>query len=135
MNQHPPQKDNTLKIVLIVVGAVMALGLLVVLAFGLAGFFLFQRASGEATTAFTEVELHQMVQSSQVYKLQNGRWPKTLDELANPSAGSPVIEKVPHDSWGKPMRIVKDGDHIRVESAGPDGVFDTGDDLTASSKP
>lgn len=33
------------------------------------------------------------------------------------------------DSWGLPFRMVCDGRDVRVYSAGPDGAFDTADDV------
>jgi hypothetical protein len=38
------------------------------------------------------------------------------------------------DGWGKPFRLTK-GDGYRVTSAGPDGAFDTADDLSARVAP
>jgi hypothetical protein len=63
-----------------------------------------------------------------------GRLPLSVDELAHPPPPlRPFIERVPRDSWGRPFRIVapalRSGLDFDVVSAGPDGVFFTGDDI------
>jgi hypothetical protein len=57
-----------------------------------------------------------------------------------PSTFEPIVEAHPHvwvwqryangaDVWGRPVRYSPDGTRFELRSAGPDGVFDTADDI------
>ena len=57
-----------------------------------------------------------------------GAWPKSLADL--PGAGTPL----PKDGWDRELRyLVADGEG-RISSAGPDGAFDTPDDVTDATR-
>jgi len=61
-----------------------------------------------------------------LYKLDNGRLPKTLDEVPT-SRDAPFVKT---DPWLKPLRYTPHDDGtFELRSAGPDGAFDTADDI------
>jgi len=72
-----------------------------------------------------------------VFKLDQGRLPETLDELAKPTANYPrgFLEGlgVLQDAWGAPLLFARasDGASYRLWSTGPDGIDNNGqgDDL------
>jgi general secretion pathway protein G len=68
------------------------------------------------------------------FDLEVGRLPVSLDELVvegDKDWPGPFLdsEEVPTDAWGNDFRMESKGKRIRVVSPGPDGQFDTGDDL------
>lgn len=67
-------------------------------------------------------------------EVQVGRLPKDLNELVfegDEKWPGPFLEakEVPKDGWGKDFRFTVPGKRYEVRSAGPDGQFDTEDDL------
>lgn len=59
-------------------------------------------------------------------------WYRLDNEGACPEKGALVgryLKYEPNDEWGREMRLTCDPEHSRVTSAGPDGRFDTEDDL------
>lgn len=126
------QKDNTLKIVLIVVGGFLALILLGAVAIFALSFFVYQRTAGEAQTRFAEIRMQTVLQSAEVFKVQHGRYPRSTEELLKPPSGKPLLDEAPKDPWGLEMRLVVEGDRARVMSAGEDGQWGTSDDVTTS---
>ncbi len=66
------------------------------------------------------------------FNLERGRFPEGLAELtvARDGAG-PFLENesVPDDAWGRPFRYTVSEGRARVRSAGPDGQFETDDDI------
>lgn len=68
----------------------------------------------------------------EVYKVQKkGKCPKGLADLK--AAG--IVRRVNKDPWGNDYRFACDGEHaaIEISSAGPDGNFDTDDDINSWS--
>ncbi|TPV93380.1 MAG: prepilin-type N-terminal cleavage/methylation domain-containing protein [Myxococcales bacterium FL481] len=68
----------------------------------------------------------------EVYKVQKkGKCPKGLSDLK--AAG--IVRRVNKDPWGNDYRFNCDGEHaaIEISSAGPDGNFDTDDDINSWS--
>ena len=43
----------------------------------------------------------------------------------------PYLRKVPLDGWGRELRYISTKGHFQLLSAGPDGAFQTGDDITS----
>lgn len=69
--------------------------------------------------------LQQAIEQYRVAK--RGQCPKTLEAMR--AAG--FVSRVPKDAWGRPFRITCPSEHgVDVVSAGPDGEFDTADDLS-----
>lgn len=76
----------------------------------------------EIQTLFKVEMFEEMVKE---YRRKNGELPASLDALGD--AVSDVISPV--DSWGKPLRLVKEDAHWYVVSSGPDGRDGTSDDV------
>lgn len=68
----------------------------------------------------------------QAYEVRMNRYPENLDELTVSTESMPAILDKSRliDSWGVPFRYKKTGKYsFEICSAGPDGEFDTGDDI------
>src|SRR5690349_2377713 len=72
------------------------------------------------------------------YETDHGQYPRlgfNLDELAiNPdgtSLESPYFSGPPRDGWGHPFQYTLLNGKATIYSAGPDGIFDTKDDIYA----
>jgi general secretion pathway protein G len=88
----------------------------------------------------TRAMLPFLLTATQVYKVDMGKYPSSLDELVK-SPGSEnwkgpyvrVADWPPVDAWGTPIRFSLAGGTTRpspiISSAGPDRTFDTADDL------
>jgi len=63
------------------------------------------------------------------YEMDNGKTPESLNDLVKAEKHYLDQETTPVDSWGHEFKFYTKGDLIKVQSAGPDGVFDTADDL------
>lgn len=63
-----------------------------------------------------------------IFVTQRDRCP-TVDEVV--AARLVSVDLHTDDAWGKPFRITCPPDGPRVTSAGPDGVFDTPDDIVS----
>ena len=70
------------------------------------------------------------------FRLKLGRYPTSAEGLAvlvAPPSGEPLVDWLPLDPWGHPyvMRMpgIINGSKFDVVSAGPDEVFNTGDDV------
>ncbi len=74
-----------------------------------------------------------------VFQLDTGRLPNSLDELINQPSGvanwnGPYIRggsSALVDAWGTPFTFRREGNTYRIVSAGPDGQMGTGDDITS----
>ena len=66
------------------------------------------------------------------YKETNQQYPTSLDVLVQ---GNYIFEENANDHWGNQIRLEFSGDTTPViTSAGPDGIFDTEDDLPTNSQ-
>jgi len=89
---------------------------------------------GQGTQAQIKLACTQMgsiKEALKMFKLDNGKYPDT-DEgiealIANPDpdkypnySGSPYLEKLPKDPWGKHYTYLKDGKDFKIISLGPD---------------
>lgn len=85
------------------------------------------KAREDAREQMTRNKIQQVHTRSTAYQVDNGRYPKSFDELTK---GEYISSDETKDSWDNPMQF-EGGDDIRPEitSAGPDGVFDTEDDV------
>lgn len=68
------------------------------------------------------------------FEMEVGRYPNDLQELViegDKNWPGPFIdaEELPKDGWGNDFAMEKKGKRIRVTSPGPDGQFNTEDDL------
>lgn len=74
----------------------------------------------------------------QLYALDhNDAFPKSLQELANPSGGRVYVKELNKDPWGNEYVYVPGTDaklaDFKVYSAGPDGIPDNDDDVTSQT--
>lgn len=77
-----------------------------------------------------EIEIQQLNQMVEHYYVAKGQgYPSKLGALTDPP---PIAKKIPNDPWGNPYGYEKGGSSFLVRSAGPDGEFDTEDDVTGS---
>ena len=66
-----------------------------------------------------------------MYEIRTGKYPDSIDALAQPIGDRPaLLEKKPQDAWGNDFQIRKTEKGVEIRSAGPDGSFNTQDDIT-----
>jgi general secretion pathway protein G len=63
------------------------------------------------------------------YEMDHSKMPESLNDLVKADKHYLDQETAPVDSWGHEFKFYVKGDLVKVQSAGPDGVFDTDDDL------
>ena len=80
-------------------------------------------ARNAAREVRTEIAFVEVAARAREFRTDNGRLPADIVECY----GS---ELPPFDGWGAPVRLRLFGDDLFVDSAGEDGVWDTGDDVT-----
>ena len=90
-----------------------------------------QNGANEAATRATIATLRSAIV---VYELKLGIPPATLEELVRVGDADwpgPFLDtdSVPRDAWGREFTYEIKNKRPRVTSAGPDGEFDTADDL------
>jgi hypothetical protein len=79
-------------------------------------------------------EVERIVGAADAFRVVRGHWP-TMAELREPNAGGAVFLKgFTEDPWGHPFRLVMspDGKTVTANSAGPDGVPGTTDDIAVT---
>lgn len=86
---------------------------------------------GESHTARNQA--FNIVSSIKIFKVQEGRYPTSLRELAvSPSRRQAIMERVPNDPWGNEFIYLRHGrknvGFLEVLSKGPDGIFGSEDD-------
>ena len=69
------------------------------------------------------------------YEMIVGERPPTLDDLLKEGDDDwpgPFLDEeiIPNDAWDRPFKYFMKGKRVKIKSAGPDGIFDTPDDLT-----
>ena len=109
---------------------------------GLIGLKLIKRGE-EAKVTLTQVQMKNLEEALNLYKLHNSMYPTTdqgLKALVKRPEIEPIprnwkgpyIEKVPKDAWGNDFIYISDGKHFTLISPGPDGEEGTEDDLKVS---
>jgi len=108
--------------------------LVVILILGLLVGLVAPKVIGQGTQAQIKLTCTQMgsiKEALKMFKLDNGKYPDT-DEgiealISNPDpdkypnySGSPYLEKMPKDPWGKPFTYIKTGKDFKIISLGPD---------------
>lgn len=66
------------------------------------------------------------------YEVEHGRYPSLdfdLDKLAAATNGGPYLTGPARDAWGHSFRYTLLNGKPKIYSAGPDGVFETKDDI------
>ena len=106
--------------------------LVVVLILGILASLAIVNMTGKAKKAkvtATRVNIQNIKLAIAEYEMQNGRFPESLEDLVSGSTHYLDQETVPSDAWGKEFNYYLKGDLVKVRSAGPDGTFDTEDDI------
>jgi general secretion pathway protein G len=85
--------------------------------------------SNKARKTATIQTIEQIKLAIAQYEMDKGKYPESLSDLVSGEKHYLDSEKVPVDSWGHEFKYYIKGDLIKVESAGPDGVFETADDI------
>src|SRR3954469_7063963 len=73
-------------------------------------------------------------QALRKYESEHGHYPPLdfdLDKLTIARDGGPYLIGLPRDGWGRRFRYTRLNGEPKVYSAGPDGIFDTKDDIHA----
>jgi general secretion pathway protein G len=94
--------------------------------------------SDDANKKFAKSQIASLTNSVNLYRLQVGALPSTLDalynqptDLADPSKWSRVLDKpVPADPWNRPYEYKLSGSTFEIRCLGPDGQANTEDDIT-----
>ena len=97
-----------------------------------------------AKTQRAMADIKSLTQAAEIFHIENGFWPKTLNELVSPPEGDtappprPVLDDLPIDPWGNSYdysySIEENKDKLRIRSAGPDGELGTSDDIQGNGK-
>ncbi|MEM7392117.1 MAG: type II secretion system protein GspG [Verrucomicrobiota bacterium] len=82
----------------------------------------------------THAQIKQLKLAINLFELKVQRLPTNLEELTiegDEDWPGPFLEdeKVPTDGWKNEFKMIQKGKRLKLQSAGPDGVFDTGDDI------
>ncbi|GAG89558.1 unnamed protein product [marine sediment metagenome] len=93
------------------------------------------RGIGKETTAtLTRTEIESFEHASEMFAMRHMRLPNSLDELFTSVNGSQPFMKEGDrlDPWGVEYKFSVDTerDMVIIQSAGPDGQFNTADDVT-----
>ena len=85
----------------------------------------------------TEVAIRSTWSAAEEFKARSGRWPEWSD-ICRSGRGDETCQFLPmgagfNDGWGRPMRYFLVQAEPRVASAGPDGLWETSDDITLDS--
>lgn len=114
----------TLVELLLVIAILGILGTVVVVNFG--------GESDKARKTATLTSIGAINQAIQIYKMNTGRYPKSLDDLTvGINDDEPLLKADSlNDAWGMPFTYKLDGKKYVIRSAGADGVEGTEDDLT-----
>jgi len=83
----------------------------------------------QARIAATEVTIQNVRLAISDYELTVGKYPESLADLVTGEKHYLDQETVPTDQWGHEFKYYFKGDLVKIRSAGPDGVFDSEDDI------
>ena len=95
-----------------------------------------QGMSGEARINATRSSIAAIEQAVKVYELRNGKYPDSLDQLAQGGSDGQsalINQNQLNDSWGIKFGYRKTGNSFEIRSAGPDGQQNTADDILNAS--
>ena len=91
--------------------------------------------SQEARIAAAQADIFSNISTAlDLYELDNGKYPQSLDELLKKTEGKgPYLKRRPVDPWRKPYKYKSPGTHTEdydLYSLGPDGQEGNSDDVT-----
>ncbi len=112
--------------------------ILVVVIVGVLATLVVQNLSGtqeQANLAATASDIEAIKGAATRYKLNNGKWPESIEELVgNDEATIRYLDEAPVDKWtGAAYTIERQGGGILVVCAGYTGNVGDGDDLTSDN--
>jgi hypothetical protein len=89
---------------------------------------------GKGQDEATRSSIKNVLIGLKLYRVSLGEYPDNLDTLLvrrEPYGPGPFIDapEIPKDGWGRDLRYQKEGGQFLLCSAGPDGLFDTPDDI------
>jgi len=78
----------------------------------------------KARVAKARADVRAIEEAAGLFKLENGRYPSSIDQLIGPSKNQPdgYLPKIPVDPWDNEYVMISDGRHIEVKSFGADGA-------------
>ena len=106
--------------------------MIVVVIIGILATVAIMKFGGKATEAkihATELAIANIKSAIGSYELDKSKYPESLADLVSGEKHYLDQEKIPTDAWGKEFKYYMKGDLVKVRSAGPDGEFDTQDDI------
>ena len=90
-----------------------------------------QGMTGEAAVAATRQSIAAIKTAADMYEIRTGKYPDSISALTQPIGDRPaLLEKKPQDAWGNDFQLRRKDKGIEIRSAGPDGSFNTQDDIT-----
>lgn len=89
----------------------------------------------EAKIDTARVQMTDLANALDLYKIKFNKYPQALGELATPPEGKkPIMDRIPKDPWDADYIYIFPGQHnpgkFDLQSKGPDGVTDNEDDVT-----
>jgi general secretion pathway protein G len=78
-------------------------------------------AVDDSNVAAAQAQIKQFENALVAYKIKFKRFPNSLDELARPPSGEPLMQSIPADPWGNPYQYSVEGNKYRIVSFGADG--------------
>jgi len=76
----------------------------------------------------TRSKIESLEKRLEEYRVKEGHYPKDQKALADLRLISPEQDMI--DGWKRSFRYSSTGKHMKISSTGPDGKFDTKDDIT-----
>ena len=90
-----------------------------------------QGVQGEAGVGATRTSISAIKSAADMYEIRTGKYPDSVEALTQPIGDRPaLLEKKPQDAWGNDFQLRRKDKGIEIRSAGPDGSFNTQDDIT-----
>lgn len=89
----------------------------------------------EAKVDTTKVQMKNLADAIELYRIKIGRYPQNLNELVTPPEGrKPIVDRIPKDGWDADFVYIHPGQHNQgkfdLQSKGPDGITDNEDDVS-----
>ena len=91
-----------------------------------------QGMTGEAAVAATRQSIAAIKTAADMYEIRTGKYPDSISALTQPIGDrpAPLDDKNTRDAWGNDFQLRSSSSGIEIRSAGPDGSFNTDDDVT-----
>ena len=91
-----------------------------------------QGMTGEVAVAATRQSIAAIKTAADMYEIRTGKFPDSIYALAQPIGDrpAPLDDKNTKDAWGNDFQIRRSDKGVEIRSAGPDGSFNSADDIT-----